>query len=368
MTKPNAIVSHIIRFDPLIDRPHAELLRAGRGLAVELEGGRRASLDAADPRSVGFAQILEGVSKLNAPVYLETKPETSVISRLFIPHVSRVIAVQPIEEGALAIELEHSHGRHVLPRGPDFDEFEKLLRESVKSGQSVVVTDDDKHNIIDVRFFRPGPGLPQQPIPPMARLPEMLPVKFWPWPWPWPWFGCITATKAQQVFDAMKATSCNPLTVPPPCIPFLYPDDGCWARAHEMCRLMINMGLSPKKVWIRASAGHWLHVSTKNNPNCYVNWGWHVAPTLCVRGPLFFQTRNMVIDPSLFTTPVTEAAWKSVQGDPNASLTDTAASQYWPGGGTDPNYTDTNMRLAFYRLQLQNRAIQYGPPPYANCP
>ena len=33
-------------------------------------------------------------------------------------------------------------------------------------------------------------------------------------------------------------------------------------------------------------------------------WGWHVAPTLCVRGPGFFQHQDMVIDPSLFTTPV----------------------------------------------------------------
>jgi hypothetical protein len=162
----------------------------------------------------------------------------------------------------------------------------------------------------------------------------------------------------------MNATSCNPLTVPPPCIPFLYPDDGCWARAHEMCRLMINIGLSPKKVWIDGE----LYVSTKNNPNCFVRWGWHVAPTLCVRVSGFCKTQRMVIDPSLFTTPVSEATWKSIQGDSNATLTNSDAAQYWPNGGTDPTYIDTNIRLAYYRLQLQNRAIMYGPPPYANCP
>ena len=161
----------------------------------------------------------------------------------------------------------------------------------------------------------------------------------------------------------MNATSCSPLTVPAPCIPFLYPDDGCWARAHEMCRLMINMGLSPRKVWIQGS----LHVSTKNNPTCSVYWGWHVAPTLCVRCPYIFLTQRMVIDPSLFTTPVSEATWKGVQGDPMATLTDSDASDYlW--GATDPNYVQTNQKLAYYRLQLQNRAIQQGPPPYANCP
>ena len=166
----------------------------------------------------------------------------------------------------------------------------------------------------------------------------------------------------------MAGTTCNPLTVPPPCIPFLYPDDGCWTRAHEMCRLMINMGHSPRKVWIDHSFGVLLQVSTKNNPNCYVEWGWHVAPTLCVRGPGFWQTQRMVIDPSLFTPPVSFATWKGVQGDPAATLTDTVADQFWHGGGTDPTYSASNQILVQYRLALLNRSNQLGPPPYANCP
>ncbi len=98
-------------------------------------------------------------------------------------------------------------------------------------------------------------------------------------------------------------------------------------------------------------------------------WGWHVAPTLCVRGPIFFQSQPMVIDPSLFTTPVSESTWKGVQGDPSATLTGTDASIFYVWGNvTDPTYAQTNTVLAFYRLQLQNRSIQLGPPPYANCP
>ena len=165
----------------------------------------------------------------------------------------------------------------------------------------------------------------------------------------------------------MNATSCDPLAVPPPCIPFLYPDDGCWARAHEMCRLMLGMGVRPKKVWIEANT--LLHVNTRNNPACFVEWGWHVAPTLCVRGPLFFQSQEMVIDPSLFTTPVSKSTWKGVQGDPGATLTDTDGSIYWLwGSGTDPAYTQTNYYLNVYRLALQARAVWAGPPPYAICP
>jgi hypothetical protein len=54
---------------------------------------------------------------------------------------------------------------------------------------------------------------------------------------------------------------------------------------------------------------------------------------------------------------------------PGATLTDSDASIFYLWGAiTDPNYTQTNQVLATYRLQLQNRAILQGPPPYANCP
>src|SRR5258706_1828049 len=371
MPNPNAIVSTVTRIEPALDRPAAELLRAERGLSVELRDGRRLRLDPGDPRSAGFAQILDAISKQRLPVYLEINPATSTIARLLIPYIARVANMRAAEEG-LDVALEPSQARHVLQRGsPDFAEFEARLREAMRSAGTLIVTDDDAHNIIDVRAFMPGPDGPLPPFPKPELLKLPWPIRLWRWPW-WPWWwwwycwGCISAKRAQQVFDAMSATSCAPLTVPAPCIPFLYPDDGCWARAHAMCRLMINMGLSPRKVWIDASTR--LHVNTKNNPNCFVEWYWHVAPTLCVRGPYFFQHQEMVIDPSLFTTPVSKATWKGVQGDPGATLTDTDATQFWHGGGDDPTYSNTNYYLNIYRLALQARAVQVGAPPYAFCP
>jgi len=381
MQNPNAVVSTVIRIEPPLDRPPAEMLRAGRGLSVELEDGRHVRLDPDDPRSAGFTQILDGLSTQRLPVYLEVDPATSAITRLLIPHITRVVAIRPIDGGLLGVDLEFSHARHVLRRdAPDFRELERQLREAMRTGVSVILTENDAHEIIDIRSYTPSPEGPLPPFPRRPELPPRIPLpgrwiremldRIWRWRWRWwlwRWFRCVSATKAQQVFDAMNATSCNPLTVPAPCIPFLYPDDGCWARAHEMCRLVINMALKPKKVWIQGN----LYVSTKNNPNCGVWWGWHVAPTLCVRGPGFFQTQDMVIDPSLFTTPVSKATWKGVQGDPKATLTDSDASIYYLWGSiTDPSYAQTNQKLALYRLQLQNRAIdpQIGPPPYANCP
>jgi hypothetical protein len=375
MTNPNAIISTTISFDPPLDRAPDEMLRREAGVSVDLEG-RRVRLDPANPRSAGFAQVLDGLSKQQLPVYVEVDPASDAVTRVLVPHVGRVVSIGAGAD-VLDVELDTSHARHVLRLdGPDSQDLERQLRDAVTAGRPVILVEDDAHVIIDVREFTPVPDRPSPPFPPIARprakgiLSRIWWLVAWIWWWIcWPcwWFRCLSGTRAQQVFDAMAAATCNPLTVPPPCIPFLYPDDGCWARAHEMCRLMINMGLSPRKVWIDHSLGVWLHVNTKNNPQCYVEWGWHVAPTLCVRGSKL-STQRMVIDPSLFTTPVSEATWKGVQGDPNATLTGTGADRFWHGGGTDPTYSSSNSILAQYRLALQNRANQMGPPPYANCP
>lgn len=376
MPNPNAIVSNHVRLAGPPEQAAAEGLRAAGGLSVELDDGRRVGLDPENPRSSGFAQVLEGLEKLGRPVYVEVDPDRAVITRLLIPHVARVIGLRETEAG-VEIALDLSHGRHLLQRNsPDFAAIEAQARDALKSETPVILTEDDAHDILDIRPFRAdpdaGPLLPDHKILPY-RPSWILRLCWWIWYWPiWPWwwfwgYRCITLARAQQAFDAMAATTCAPLTVPPPCIPFLYPDDGCWGRAHEMCRLMIAMGLLPRKVWISG----WLQTPTRNNPNCIVYWGWHVAPTLCVRRWRWFWwfwPQKMVIDPSLFTTPVSVATWKSVQGDPSATLTYTPASDFlW--GATDPTYAQTNIVLATYRLQLQNRSNgPDGPPPYAHCP
>ena len=130
---------------------------------------------------------------------------------------------------------------------------------------------------------------------------------------------------------------------------------------------MIAAGEQPRKIWIQGN----LNVASRNKPNCLVIWGWHVAPIICVRRFRFwfFWSQRMVIDPSLFTTPVTKATWKGAQNNPNATLTDTDWTYYRQSGETDPTFSKTNDRLAYYRLQLQLRSqSSVGPPPYANCP
>jgi len=370
MPNPNAIVGRVLRLEPSTEAN----VRGER--AVILGGDQRARLDPNDAKSAGFARILEGLARLARPVYLEINPATGFIKRFLIPDVSRVARFFPRDDGSLDVLLEMSHAIRRLNKGSsDFANFSELLRNSERDTTALIVTFEVDGTIIDVRGFRPGPDgdlprFPEQKWPPLKWIEDLLRWifrwPFWPWRWWW-WIGCVSSTRAQQIFDAMAATTCAPLTVPAPCVPFLYPDDGCWARAHEMVRLMLAMGLHPKKVWIQ---GYPLHPSTKNHPNCSVTWGWHVAPTICVRTRWIFFGRRMVIDPALFTTPVSKATWKNVQNNPAATLTDTDGTYYnwiW-SQPNDPGYADTNYYLNVYRLALQSRSLQVGPPPYANCP
>lgn len=177
----------------------------------------------------------------------------------------------------------------------------------------------------------------------------------------------VTPQRTQQLFDLVNSRLCCPASATAPCIPFLYPDDGCWGRAHEMCRLMITQGAQPEKVWIYGN----LKVPSQNKPNCLVQWGWHVAPTLQVHVAGGIHT--WVVDPSLFPDPVPQGTWVGAQGDPGAIVEPSSAAIFYrtKGGGvtqTDPTYAQTNNVLATYRNLLKLRcASASGPPPYFAC-
>lgn len=330
--------------------------------AVTLTGGT-VRFDPADKRTERYVALLEDLRRRKMPVYIETDPASGFVARVHLPKLVRVESIREAPSGGVSVTFEQSQARHVVTRDAEGEAMLRALREAGKD-RWLAVTVNDRQEILDVRPYDPPFDLPRLEPPPR--------LVWWRWCWwPWNWWGrycCISRRRAQQLFNLCAATTCDPLTVPPPCIPFMYPDDGCWGRAHEMRRLMLAAGTSSQKVWIDGS----LHTPTKNNPNCFVNWGWHVAPTLCVRRWWWFPfwKIRMVIDPSLFTTPVTKATWKSVQGDPNATLTDTAGWVFsrWNGYQPDPGYVQTNMVLANYRTQLQLRSLNIGPPPYANCP
>jgi hypothetical protein len=237
MKNPNALVGTVVAVN-----------RSGdRGFTVELEGNRSARIDGADERAAGIAEVLGQLQKGRKPAYLEIDPATNAITRVRVPVVVRVQDILVDAAGDVRVRLQRSHALPGIRRGSaDYDEVLGTLREAKAKDDWVVLTADGPE-IIDVRPYKPPWDEP-------PRYNDELPrprLRWWPlrW-WPWNWFRCVSKARAQQLFDLCAAQTCNPLTVPVPCIPFMYPEDGCWARASEMCRLMILDGAKPRKVWI----------------------------------------------------------------------------------------------------------------------
>jgi hypothetical protein len=325
---------------------------------IRFAGGQQARVDAADPRASGWLAVLETLRSAGLPAYVRLVPGTDRVREVLVPvavHVGELRDVGEVTE----VELIISQARHLLRRAePRYAELRRTLERAREQGAPVLVTERlDDHVIIDVRPLpdevAPPPS-PAEAVPEPGR-PEAVPP--------------VSMAVANQMFALLNGRTCCSTAPSAPCIPFTYPDDGCWGRAHEMCRLMGQQGVASDKVWIYGVNGS-LRVTSANKPNCTVVWGWHVAPTLPVA--VGGSTATYVLDPSLFTSPVPQATWKGVQGNPAAVLVPTASNVFYrssSGSVTyDPTYAQTNQVLATYRAQLQARSTSSdGPPPYPQC-
>jgi Glutaminase len=384
MARNRSIADVVARITPAVERPTDKALETHPdGFLIEFRGGDTARVL---PGRLGAAllDILDDLRRERLPAYVETEADGAITS-LRIPLIVKVEEVREEVGGDLEVLLFPSHARHTLSRkNEEFSTLLEVLLGRRDGDDWLLVTETDRHEIIDVRPFRPDDiPLPEEPswlnrLKVLAwdvwihRLVRWWMYRLCHWFCCWWPFRCVSVRTAWDMFNLVAPTSCSPLNPQAPCIPFLYPDNGCWARAHEMCRLMIAAGVHPAKVWIDGR----LRAATRNRTDCEVRWSWHVAPTLCVRTRWCRRT-TYVIDPSLFTGPVTEQTWKSVQGDPGATLTHTSASVYLRPAATDPGYVQTNQHLATYRIALKNRStleinpgtgMPWGPPPYAHCP
>lgn len=90
-------------------------------------------------------------------------------------------------------------------------------------------------------------------------------------------------------------------------IPFKYPEDGCYARAHEMAMMLEDEGVIAAKVFIEGD----LKVVTANSPKGYVEWWYHVAPVVKVMSA--GKEVVYVIDPSIYDRPVPVDEWFAIQ-------------------------------------------------------
>jgi hypothetical protein len=354
MPNPNALVAHVNTISPAPRVPRVAAEAAAlEAMTVNFWGDRTAVLPPSR-RAAVWRRMLEFTQQYRIPAYVEIDPETSVITRVLIPMRVKVVAIEPAAAGDVDVRFIESHaGHHLLRSNPDFHDMLNALQAALDAQVEVLVTSTrDEHEIIDVRPVPPPPPSSGSSPSPGGGYEDPPP-------------SVVSEAQAAQLFNDMAATSCDPFTVPPPCIPFLYPDDGCYARAHEMIRLMRLQGIEGEKIWIYASSDSSLEPATSNHPDCKVNWWYHVAPTLQVNTTSGIEKR--VIDPSLMTGPATANDWRTRQNDPAATFQFTDAQPFFPNGTTDDTYALTNQYLAEKRLYLQERVNDFGPLPYT-CP
>jgi hypothetical protein len=161
----------------------------------------------------------------------------------------------------------------------------------------------------------------------------------------------LTWDQAQALFAEFKASD----------IPFKLPEEYCFARAHQMRRLMDEKGIDCAKYWTLPGDGRKLHVpDTVAGP---VSWSYHVAPAVLVHGPNGPQP--VVLDPSLFDGPVSPQLWADTQGIPglqpyptNSRVYQISLNPFW--WIPDDDYTRTTPDLNEARRLLTEREKQHG--------
>jgi hypothetical protein len=213
MPKSNVIVAGISKVDLPPPGP-LPMDAAAAPLTVHFDNGAAAKLT---PANAHLAEIIDELRRMIMPVYVEVDPASQSITRLLIPLVVNVTSVTPNSAGDVDVELEISHSRHVLrAANPNYNEILSELRNAQARGTTVVVTEDENGGIVDVR---PSPH-PNRPA--ALGVPRVSPQPLDLAP------PSVSPQRAQELFDQMLGQSCDPKSAAAPCIPFLYPDDGCW--------------------------------------------------------------------------------------------------------------------------------------------
>lgn len=334
-------------------------------LTVTFKTGQTGILDMKNPRAVHWAKRIDEMAQADKPVYVEIDQESNIITNVRIPRIYKIERLDPGDHGNLFVRLQPSSAIHLLLRSdPNFESMRDSLQAALADSSERLITETrDEHEIIDVREPENNPGEPPGPEP--TSPPTDPPV---------------SGARAGKLFTNMKNESCSPcdpnIDLPgqvADCIPFLYPDNGCWIRAHIMCHLMKNGGPDfttnppedPEKIWINFGPGCPIYVPTANHPNCEVPWCWHVAPTLQVIQP--GGNKTWVVDPSVSPAPEFKNDWRDRQ-DPSASLQEGLWMDYnsfGDGYGPSVDLADAHSAMQYFRGELLDRCLDIGPPPYS---
>lgn len=176
--------------------------------------------------------------------------------------------------------------------------------------------------------------------------------------------GQVSPQRAQELFNqlaGLRFTDSNGQSTP---VPFHYPPDGCYARAHLMSERLTALGIESHKQFAVSTRAGGLSVASDYAPDVplgnlpVVNWWYHVAPILAVTQP-DGTVVEMVMDPSMFSTPVPVSQWTGAMRPDqfNVMSVDAVRAHVQQNGGrygAGENITYSTDRDDFYPQQHDN--------------
>ncbi|MCW3084848.1 MAG: hypothetical protein JWP12_2214 [Bacteroidetes bacterium] len=333
-------------------------LLSGKSNPVELnfENGDKALLDPVDPQAASWVKMIGYLQKNNRPVYVET--EAGTITNVSAPEVAGIWEIWDVDEKNIYVSFYTSTALHYLRRDrPGFQKMLDALQSAVDKKIPLLVTSTyNDFEIIDVRDL--PADLANDELLQSLRSPETAGIIE-----PEEDEKVVSLERAKELFDRMKWKSCIPDASGDPCIPFMYPSNGCWIRAHLMCYFLREEKETPKKIW---SSGQYLRTRSTNVPGCIVKWTWHVAATLMVEDESG-EIIKMVFDPSMCGEPVPVQKWLDLQTDPEITyrVTEWDWYKFWGGSATKE---EANIAMDEFRDILENMWAKNGFPPYECTP
>jgi hypothetical protein len=129
----------------------------------------------------------------------------------------------------------------------------------------------------------------------------------------------LSPADVQRLFTVMAGLSFTDATGAQSPVPYHYPVDGCYARAHMMATVMTQAGISSQRVFATSTVpGQPLTVASPfsadqpGGATPTTRWFYHVAPLVMVRTAT--GVAETVIDPSTQSGPVALDVWLGTMG------------------------------------------------------
>lgn len=126
-----------------------------------------------------------------------------------------------------------------------------------------------------------------------------------------------SSTEMESIFQSMQQASFVNTRGENASLPYHYPPDGCYARAHFLSDLLTSMGYKNDKVFL-ISAVQGLKAQTAYGEDLAdygekpaVSWWYHVAPIVYAHDG---SDTPYVLDPSLADAPLTIPEWNAKMG------------------------------------------------------